>query len=229
VARHLTTQQRQLARRLRREGMSIRDVAVAIGCSLTTIKRVTHGPGRRELAQVVWSSAAGHLSAAEREEISRALVLGDSLRSIAGRLGRAPSTISREVVANGGRANYRAVKAHHRAHDRSRRAKTGKLGAGPLLATVKRWLEQWWSPQEIARRLRLEYPEEPAMWVSHETIYQSLFVQGRGELRRELHRCLRTGRAAPGAPPLPADWAGRPAVPERDRAARQDPGHGDDQ
>ena len=196
MARHLTTQQRQLARSLRRDGMALRDVAVAIGCSLTTIKSVTHGPGRRELAQVVWSSAAGHLSAAEREEISRALVLGDSLRSIAGRLGRAPSTISREVVANGGRARYRAVKAHHRAHDRSRRPKQAKLGAGPLLATVERWLSQWWSPREIARRLRLEYPEEPAMRVSHETIYQALFVQGRGELRRELHRCLRTGRAA---------------------------------
>ena len=196
MARHLTTQQRQLARKLRREGKSVRETALALGCSLTTIKRLTHGPGRRELAQAVWSPAAGHLSASEREEISRALFVGDSLRAIADRLGRAPSTISREVVANGGRTEYRAVKAHHRAHDRSRRPKQAKLGAGPLLATVERWLEQWWSPQEIARRLRHEYPEDPAMWVSHETVYQALFVQGRGELRRELHRCLRTGRAA---------------------------------
>jgi IS30 family transposase len=60
---------------------------------------------------------------------------------------------------------------------------------------VTEWLEEWWSPEEIARRLRLEFPDDPMMWVSHETIYQSLFVQGRGELRRELHRCLRTGRA----------------------------------
>jgi transposase, IS30 family len=199
VARHLTIQQRQLARRLRREGTSLRETAVAIGCSLQTIKRVTRGPGQREqreLARVVWAAPPGHLSAAEREEISRALCTGDSLRAIAGRLGRAPSTISREVAANGGRRRYRAVKAHHRARDRSRRPKAAKLGTGPLLATVERWLSQWWSPQEIARRLRLEYPEEPAMWVSHETVYQSLFVQGRGELRRELHRCLRTGRAA---------------------------------
>jgi IS30 family transposase len=70
-----------------------------------------------------------------------------------------------------------------------------KLVAGPLTSKVESWLEQWWSPQEIANRLRLEHPGDPAMWVSHETIYQSLFVQGRGELRRELHRCLRTGRA----------------------------------
>ena len=159
MARHLTIQQRQLARKLRREGKSVREIAVAIGCSLRTVKRLTHGPGRHESARVVWSPAAGHLSVAEREEISRGLCVGDSLRTIAGRLKRAPSTISREVVANGGHAGYRAVKAHHRAHDRSRRPKQPKLGAGPLLATVERWLEQWWSPQEIARRLRLEYPE----------------------------------------------------------------------
>jgi IS30 family transposase len=69
------------------------------------------------------------------------------------------------------------------------------LALGPLATKVTEWLEEWWSPEEIARRLRIEFPGDPMMWVSHETIYQSLFVQGRGELRRELHRCLRSGRA----------------------------------
>jgi IS30 family transposase len=70
-----------------------------------------------------------------------------------------------------------------------------KLMAGPLTSQVESWLEQWWSPEEIARRLQIEFPDDATMHVSHETIYKSLFVQGRGELRRELHRCLRTGRA----------------------------------
>jgi len=69
-----------------------------------------------------------------------------------------------------------------------------KLAAGPLCEQVTTWLEGFWSPEQIARRLRLEFPDDPMMWVSHETIYQSLFVQGRGELRRELARCLRSGR-----------------------------------
>ena len=70
-----------------------------------------------------------------------------------------------------------------------------KLACRRLAAQVEEWLTQWWSPEEIAQRLRLEFPDDPMMWVSHETIYQALFVQGRGELRRELSRCLRTGRA----------------------------------
>lgn len=196
MTRQLTNQQRQQARKMRREGKSVRETAVAIGCSLRTVKRLTRGQGRRESALIVWSPGVGHLSLAEREEISRWLLVGDSLRVIACRLRRSPSTISREVAANGGRAQYRAVMAHHVAYARSRRPKKAKLGAGPLLDTVEKWLQQWWSPQEIARRLRLEYPKDPAMWVSHETVYASLFVQGRGELRRELHRCLRTGRAS---------------------------------
>lgn len=195
MARHLTIQQRQQARQLLREGKSFREIRVAIGCSVRTVKRVTRGPGKRESQRVVWSPGPGRVSLDGREEISRGLSAGDSLRAIARRLGRAASTVSREVAANGGPTHYRAVTAHHGAHDRSRRPKRPKLGTGPLLSTVETWLEQGWSPEEIACRLRLEYPEDPSMWVSHETIYQSLFVQGRGELRRELHRCLRTGRA----------------------------------
>jgi len=195
VPPHLTHEQRQRARRLRREGKTVREVAVEIGCSRRTVKRVTHGPSKRESERVEWTPGEHRLSLAEREEISRGLVAGDTLRAIARRLGRAPSTVSREVKANGGRRHDRAVSAHHGAYGNARRPKSAKLVAGPLLDQVTEWLEQWWSPEEIARRLRVEHPNEPEMWVSHETIYQSLFVQGRGELRRELHRCLRTGRA----------------------------------
>ncbi|MGA2806384.1 MAG: IS30 family transposase [Acidimicrobiales bacterium] len=195
MAPHLTLQQRQRARTLRREGKTIREIAVEIGCSLRTVKRVTRGPGKRESKRIVWSPGILRLSLADREEISRGLSVGEPIRAIARRLSRAPSTISREVEANGGRSHYRAVRAHHGAYERARRPKMAKLVAGPLCSRVETWLEQWWSPEEIARRLRLEHPDDPAMWVSHETIYQSLFVQGRGELRRELHRCLRTGRA----------------------------------
>lgn len=77
----------------------------------------------------------------------------------------------------------------------ARRPKIPKLAAGPLCSQVSSWLEEWWSPEEIARRLRIDFPDDATMWVSHETIYQSLFVQGRGDLRGELSRCLRTGRA----------------------------------
>jgi IS30 family transposase len=103
--------------------------------------------------------------------------------------------VSREVAANGGREDYRAWRAHGAARERARRPKHSKLSHGPLAAQVTAWLEELWSPEEIARRLPMEFPDDPMMRVSHETIYQSLFVQGRGELRRELHRCLRTGRA----------------------------------
>ena len=195
MAPHLTLQQREHARRLRREGRTIREIAAEIGCSRSTVKYVVRARGKRESSQIVWSPGPSRLSLADREEISRGLSVGEPLRAVARRLGRAPSTISREVKANGGRSHYRAVRAHHGAYARARRPKTSKLLAGPLCAQVTVWLEQWWSPEEIARGLRIEFPDDETMHVSHETIYQSLFVQGGGELRRELSRCLRTGRA----------------------------------
>jgi IS30 family transposase len=135
------------------------------------------------------------LSLADREEIRAGLEHGDTLTAVATRIGRAVSTVSREVAANGGRRDYRAWQAHRHAADQARRPKHRKLDHEPLVAQVSEWLEEWWSPEEIASRLRVEFPHDPMMWVSHETIYQSLFVQGRGELRRELQRCLRSGRA----------------------------------
>jgi IS30 family transposase len=136
------------------------------------------------------------LSLAEREEISRGLLAGESRRVIAARLGRAPSTVAREVATAGGVKTYRAWRADERARRRARRPKRSKLAASPRLRReVQRLLEHRWSPQQIAARLVIDYPDDPEMRVSHETIYQSLFVQSRGALRKELARCLRTGRA----------------------------------
>jgi IS30 family transposase len=104
--------------------------------------------------------------------------------------------VCREINANGGRDRYQPMAAHQAAQARARRPKPTKLADNPaLLERVTHDLERWWSPQQIARRLRAEFGDDPSMNVSHETIYQSLYVQGRGELRRELARCLRTGRA----------------------------------
>jgi IS30 family transposase len=115
---------------------------------------------------------------------------------IAARLGRAPSTVSREVVRNGGRHRYRAHRADRVAWRRARRPKPSKLAEHrELRAVVEDKLADWWSPQQVARWLRRTYPENQEMHVSHETIYLSLFIQGRGALRRELAQCLRTGRA----------------------------------
>ncbi len=90
--------------------------------------------------------------------------------------------------------DYRAWRAHQHAYVAARRPKVAKLAHRPLAKQVSTWLSTWWSPDQIAKRLRIEFPDDPMMWVSHETIYQSLFVQGRGELRRELARCLRSGQ-----------------------------------
>jgi IS30 family transposase len=133
---------------------------------------------------------------AEREEISRGLAAGWSLRAIAAGLGRSASTVCREVNANGGPGAYRALRADRAAQRRALRPRSAKLTrCRRLRRLVERKLEATWSPEQISAWLASEYPEDPEMRVSHETIYQSLFVQGRGALRRELHTCLRSGRA----------------------------------
>ena len=137
------------------------------------------------------------LSFAEREEIALARAVGESMRSIARRLGRAPSTISRELGRNRDRqGRYRARTAHALAYERACRPKLAKLATNLVLRErVQKDLEKRHSPEQIAGRLRVEFPDDPEMWVSTETIYQSLYVQSRGALRRELTACLRTGRA----------------------------------
>jgi len=138
-----------------------------------------------------------YLSVAEREEIALGLARGESLRAIAGRLGRSPSTVSREVRRNSrGRRYYRALAAQGQAQCRAARPKTAKLAAhAQLRGWVQEKLEQNWSPEQISVMLAAEFPDRPEMRVSHETIYQSIYVQGRGALRRELAARLRTGRA----------------------------------
>jgi len=171
---------RSIARRLGRESSSVR-----------TMIEDTGGvrPARRR-------RALRCLSLTEREEISRGVAAGESLRQIARRLGRAPSTVCREVTRNGGRGRYRALRADRAALRRACRPKVSKLAHNSTLRTVvEEKLAEWWSPQQIAGWLKEAYPDREEMWVSHETIYLSLFVQGNGALRHELTACLRTHRA----------------------------------
>ncbi len=191
---HLTVDQRRHVRQLRSNGMRVAEVAREVGCSLRTVKRVVAGQGKREERATRWSPGPRRLSLQEREEISIGLRREDSFSAIGRQLGRSTSTVSREVKANGGRDGYRAWRAHDRAYFEARRPKGAKLQCPRLAGQVVEWLEEWWSPEEIARRLPIEFPDDPMMRVSHETIYQSIYVQGRGELGRELARCLRTGR-----------------------------------
>jgi IS30 family transposase len=142
--------------------------------------------------------AGRYLSVLEREEIAIGRAQQLSVREIGRRIGRHASTISRELRREGGTdasGQYRAVRAQLAAEARARRPKQRKLEHEPLHARVEKDLDEKWSPQEIAGRLRREFPDDEAMQVSHETIYRALYVQGRGALRRELTACLRTGRA----------------------------------
>jgi transposase, IS30 family len=192
---HLTVEQRQLALRLKAKGLSLREIGPQVGCSHQGVALIVRYASRRPVRRDGWVPGPGRLTLADREEITIGLHGGESFTAIAARLGKAVSTVSREVAANGGRDGYRAWRAHQRAREQARRPKAPKLARPELAVQVMAWLEQWWSPVQISRRLRVEHPGDPMMHVSHETIYQALYVQGRGELRRELARCLRTGRA----------------------------------
>ena len=142
------------------------------------------------------------LTLAEREEISRGMVAGRSLRAVAALLGRAPSTVSREINRNGGRGRYRASQADEAAWDRARRPKTCKLVENRTLARIVAGkLRGLWSPEQIAGWSKYTYPDDEHFQVSHETIYKSLFIQARGALKKELLQHLRrtrTMRRGPG-------------------------------
>jgi IS30 family transposase len=171
---------RLIARRMGKRGPSIRAFVLQTG-------GVQQRPPRR---------AARSLTAVEREEISRGVAAGHSCRAIARRLGRAPSTVSRELARNGGRSRYRAQRADLAADQRAARPKPSKLVMEPRLReVVEAKLGLRWSPEQIAGWLPRAYPDEPTMRISHETIYLSLYIQRRGALRHDLRRCLRTGRA----------------------------------
>jgi IS30 family transposase len=176
--------------------------------------------------------AAAQLTLEEREQISRGLVEGLGMRALARRLGRAPSTISREIARHGGATAYRAVAADARAYANAQRPKPSKLATcPPLRRVVEQQLRRCWSPMQIAQWLRQRTPDDPTMTVSHETIYRTLFIQARGAFRKELTQYLRTQRSlrrsaqarAPGRGqiPHPVTIAERPASIE-DRAI---PGH----
>src|SRR4029453_3828001 len=192
---HLTVEQRQLALRLRAGGLSLREIGAQVGCSRRGVALIVRCPPRRPVRHDGWVPGPGRLTLADREEVTLGLPAGQAFTVIAARLGKATSTVSRGGAANGGRRGYRAWRAHQRAREQARRPKTPKLACPRLAARVTAWLADWWSPQQIAARLRIEFGGDPMMRVSHETIYRALYVQGRGELRRELARCLRTGRA----------------------------------
>jgi IS30 family transposase len=179
---------------MREAGVPVKRIAKHLGRQNSSLRQfIASAGGRRPTAR---ERSALRLSLAEREEISRGLAAGLSLRRIAVGIGRAPSTVCREVNNNGGRGKYRAASADRAALRRALRPKRAKLARCPRLRrVVEAKLEALWSPEQISAWLALEYPDDPEMRVSHETIYQSLFVQGRGALRHELHSCLRSGRA----------------------------------
>jgi transposase, IS30 family len=182
----------EIGERLRR-GEKWREVAAAVGVSEKSISRIVNEAGGMSPR---WKDRnPRQLSLAEREEISRGLERHESFRVIGAALGRQPSTISREVNVNGGREAYRAWRADRRACGLARRAKRTRFEQNQRLAgLVEAKLALRWSPRQIAARLAVEFPDDPEMRVSHETIYQTLFVQGRGGLRKELTACLRSGR-----------------------------------
>jgi IS30 family transposase len=191
--KRLTVEERAELRRRITNGETFAIAAAAVGCSAKSIQRWLRRSGGMRPRQ--GQRGTLRLSLAEREEISRGLRAGESYRQVAARLQRAPSTVSREVRRNGGRPRYRAWHADGQAGRRMRRPKHAKLLRCPRLrAEVERRLASRWSPQQIAGRLVRDYPDDAEMRVSHETIYQSLFVQARGALRLELTRYLRTAR-----------------------------------
>ena len=183
---------------LERVSRGERQVAVArsVGCGLSTLTRVLVAaggtPSRRSRRR---PRSPLRLSLSEREEIRAGIAAGESFRAIARRVGRAPSTISREVGGVAGRGRYRATRADDRAWLAARRPQRCKLaGNRRLRRAVVRMLEQRFSPQQISARLRLEFPDDPQMRIAPETIYQSLYVQSRGRLRKDLAGYLRSGR-----------------------------------
>jgi transposase, IS30 family len=187
-----------------RAGLSTDEAAVAVGVSQEVSRRWLRESGGVPSIDLAPPSGR-YLSIQEREEIAVGLAANESLRSIGRRLGRSPSTISREIQRNcprrpNGRtlyrARYRATAAQSKTDARARRPKTRKLAVQPLLHEhVQGRLAVRWSPQQISRRLPDEFPDDEQMRISHEAIYQAIYVQGRGSLRRELAACLRTGRA----------------------------------
>jgi len=211
-------------------GMAAKPVARELGLPEGTVRAYLVRCGG--IRPVPRRRGVGRLSLVEREEISRGLAAGLSIRAIAGQLGRAASTISREVNRNGGR-RYRALRADRAAWSRASRPKACKLAIRPRWRDmVEEKLRCRWSPEQISGWLARTYANDPEMQVSHESIYRTLFVQSRGALRRELTQYLRTGRVLrrPKGVRLPDGRGGRPNtlhISQRpaEAADRAVPGH----
>jgi IS30 family transposase len=188
----LTEEQKADMWRRWKAGYSIREICQAL-------KR-NSSPVHAQLAIRGGIAPAGRIRAvvlkmAEREEISRGLGSGESVRSIARRLARAPSTVSREVARHGGRARYRASHADYEASLSALRPRPCRLALnGRLRSVVASKLALEWSPEQVSGWLKIRYPDDESMQISHETIYKSLFIQARGVLKKELIKHLRTGR-----------------------------------
>lgn len=232
IQQRLSVEQHETLWRLWRQGHTYAAIGQAVHAQLGTVYYVVARRGgippheRRRAPQA--------LSLFEREEISRGLATGTSLRAIARQLGRHVSTISREVRRNAGTVQYRAARADAMTWRRAKRPKVCRLASTPpLRRVVETKLRADWSPQQIARWLTIQYPETPQMHVSHETIYRTLYVQARGALKKELVTHLRqrhavrrsraNDRRIPGRGQIPdaISIAERPARIE-DRAV---PGH----
>ena len=176
-----------------KQGWTLHEIGKLFDRPHTSIHQILAATGGFRPQQRTRSPAT--LTLAEREEISRAMVAGESIRSTAARLGRAPSTISREIKRNGGCDGYRASLADAAAWDRARRPKTCKLRNNRALARlVAEKLRLLWAPEQIAGWLKHTYPCDQSLHVSHETIYRSLFIQARGALKKELLEHLRRTR-----------------------------------
>ena len=190
---HYTESQKALMWERWQKGESLQQIAQLFDRNHSSIQPILAATGGIRPAPRCRSRLA--LSLAEREEISRAVVAGHSMRSITAQLGRAPSTISREITRNGGQERYRASQADQSAWDRGRRPKTGKLAANRALARlVADKLQLQWSPEQVAGWLKRTYPDDTSRQVSPETIYRSLFIQARGALKKELVEHLRRTR-----------------------------------
>ena len=213
------------------QGETLLEISEALGTFKSNVWSLVQRHGG--LVPPTRRRAARALQLSEREEISRGLAHGERVRSLARRLGRAPSTISREIRRHGGARRYRASRADAAAWARARRPKRCRLAQCPALcALVAQGLRRDWSPEQIARGLRMSFPDDPTRHVSPETIYRTLYVQARGALKRELvahlrhgqrYRRPRTARAGQGQGQL----RGTVSIAERPPAAdtRAVPGH----
>ena len=176
-----------------KQGATLHQIAGLFGRMHSSVHRILAETGGIRPPRRRRSSRALRLT--EREEISRAVVTGESIRLIAARLERAPSTVAREIRRNGGRAGYRAALADQAAWDRALRPKTCKLAENrPLARIVSEKLRLQWSPEQIAGWLKHTHPRDESWHVSHEAIYRSLFIQARGALKKELLQHLRRTR-----------------------------------